>query len=306
MKKAGFVFAGLVLLLLGIRSLLGRAFATGGPPPDAVEKTVVSKDGTPIAYEQSGSGPVIVLVSGAMTDRDGTRPLARLLAPSLTVINYDRRGRGRSGNTLPYAPEREVEDIEALAGTGTVELFGSSSGAALALDAAARLGPRVRRVVVFEPPFIVDDSFPPIAESLADEVGSRAAAGDGDGAAGLFFGKGMGIPAPGIWFMRYLLPAWSGMTKIAGTAAYDLRILHGTQAGKPLPAARWAGVKALVVVAAGGKSEPFFHSGGRAAAAVFREARFVSLDGLDHSAVLMAPEANAALIKRYPPQTIPG
>jgi pimeloyl-ACP methyl ester carboxylesterase len=156
----------------------------------------------------------------------------------------------------------------------------------------------VSRVVVFEPPFIVDGSFPPIAESLAEEVATKAASGDGDGAAALFFGKGMGIPAPGIWFMRCMLPAWGDMTRIAGTAAYDLRILHGTQAGKPLPAGRWAGVTAPVVVAVGGKSEPFFHSGGQAAAKVFREARFVSLDGLDHSAVLMAPEAIAALIRR--------
>ena len=297
-RIAGYVLVGLVVLVLGVRFLLGRAFATGGAPAGAVEKIVVSKDGTRIAYEQTGSGPPIVLVSGAMTDRDGTRPLARLLAPSFTVINYDRRGRGRSGNTLPYAPEREVEDIEALAGPGPVVLFGSSSGAVLAFDAAARLGARVSRVVVFEPPFIVDGSFPPIAESLAEEVATQAASGDGDGAAALFFGKGMGIPAPGIWFMRCMLPAWGDMTRIAGTAAYDLRILHGTQAGKPLPAGRWTGVTAPVVVAVGGKSEPFFHSGGQAAAKVFREARFVSLDGLDHSAVLMAPEAIAALIRR--------
>src|SRR5262249_699655 len=101
---------------------------------------VTSKDGTAIAFDRSGAGPAIILVGGALSDRSAGAPLAALLAPRFTVFAYDRRGRGDSGDTAPYAVEREVEDLAALideAG-GSAFLLGHSSGAALALEAAAR------------------------------------------------------------------------------------------------------------------------------------------------------------------------
>ena len=139
--------AGIVVVGLGIRFALARMLSTGGPPTDATQKTVKSKDGTLIAYEQTGTGPAVILVSAALADRDGARRLARQLASSFTVINYDRRGRGKSSDTKPYAVEREIEDLEALinAAGQPVFLFGSSSGAVLALDAGSRCTPRAPR-----------------------------------------------------------------------------------------------------------------------------------------------------------------
>jgi pimeloyl-ACP methyl ester carboxylesterase len=299
LRNTGFVLAGLVVLLIAIRFAFGRLFSTGGAPAGAIEKSVTSKDGTSIGFEQTGSGPVLVLVSAALADRDGARPLARQLSSSFTVINYDRRGRGKSANTEPYAVEREVEDLVALVNStgGPVFLFGSSSGAVLALDAANRLGPMVTKLFLYEPPFIVDSSRPPIPDTLVQEIQASISANDRNKAVALFFGKGLGIPTPGIIFMRWMLPAWSDMTKIAHTAPYDLMLLAGTQSGQPLPANRWSQVSAAALVAVGSKSEPFFHSGAKALVGRLASAQYRSLVGLDHSAVLMAPQALATAIR---------
>src|SRR5437773_2390171 len=127
----------------------------------AHERQAFSSDGTPIAYERSGTGPALILVDGALCSRAfGPMPkLATLLAKDFTVYMYDRRGRGRSGDTVPYSKEREVEDLAALireAG-GRAFLVGLSSGAALALEAAAR-GLPVARVAAYEPPYVAENS----------------------------------------------------------------------------------------------------------------------------------------------------
>src|SRR5512145_126649 len=121
-------------------------------------KTVPSKDGTQIAYDQIGSGPVVILVDSALADRTLCVKLAGLLAQEFTVINYDRRGRGDSTDTQPYAVEREVEDIEALidATGGSAFIFGSSSGAVLALEAAVKLGNKVKKPAMYEAPYNSD------------------------------------------------------------------------------------------------------------------------------------------------------
>ena len=301
LRKLCFAFAGLLLVLVGVRFAFGRMFRTGGAPAYAVEKTVVSRDGATIAYEQTGSGPVVILVSAALSDRDGARPLARHLSSGFTVLNYDRRGRGRSSTKQPYAVEREVEDVAALvqAAGGNVYLFGSSSGAVLALDAAQQLGARVTRLFLYEPPLIVDSSRAPVPAGLTAEIQTALAANDRDQAVALFFGKGMGIPGPGVTFMRWMLPAWSDMLRLAHTIPYDLQILAGTQTGQPLPSDRWAQVSAPALVAAGSKGEPFFHTGAQALAAKLPAARYSALEGLDHSAVLMAPEPLAAAVREF-------
>ena len=99
--------------------------------------------------------------------------------------------------------------------------------------------------------------------------------------------------------MRLLMPAWQDMTTIAHTAPYDLKILAGTQSGKPLPTDRWSQATSPALVAVGAKSEAFFHNGAKALTGVLPAAEYRSLDGLDHSAVLMAPEALAAAIRQY-------
>jgi pimeloyl-ACP methyl ester carboxylesterase len=220
---------------------------------------------------------------------------------SFTVINYDRRGRGKSSDTQPYAIEREIEDLEALATAAgqPVFLFGSSSGSVLALDAGSRFGARVKKLFLYEPPFIVDASHAPIADSLQNEIEDAVAANKRGEAVGLFFHKGMGIPAAGVTFMRLLMPAWREMAAIVHTAPYDLKILAGTQSGKPLPSDRWSRTTSPAMVAVGAKSEAFFHNGAKALTGMLPAAEYRSLNGLDHSAVLMAPQALAIAIRHY-------
>lgn len=290
------VAGGFVLVLVGMWVMASLALRPGPAPAGAVVQRMISKDGTAIEYERSGQGPALVLVSAALADRMGTRKLATALSPQFTVINYDRRGRGGSGATPPYAVEREVEDVEALIGAagGHASLFGSSSGAVLALEAAARLGVRVDRVFLYEPPFIVDGSHAPMEPGLGREIAALVEGGRRDDAVERFFAKGMGLPGPAARMMRWFMPGWSSMTKIAHTAPYDLAVLAGTQTGQALPAERWVGVKARVLVAVGSRSEPFFHSGARALAALLPGVEYRALEGRDHSAVLMAAPSLAA------------
>ncbi len=301
MKIAGIVLIAILVFVFGLRFAIAKKFSTGGAPPDAIQKTAISKDGTPIAYELTGSGPLLILVSAALTDRDGNRPLAKQLASSFTVLNYDRRGRGKSGNRQPWAVEREIQDLETLANLspGPVYLFGSSSGAVLALDAADRLGPKLAKLFLYEPPFIVDNSRPPMSASVLENVNTALAANKPEEAVSLFFVEGMGIPKPGVLFMRVLMPAWSDMVRLAPTIPYDLMLLDGTQNGKPLPADRWPHASSPVMVAVGAKSEPFFHTGAKALIGLLPAVSYTSLDGLDHSALLMAPQELATAVRRF-------
>lgn len=303
LRWIGTVLAGLltVVALLYICFYVLINMALNRTDMNAKQKTATSKDGTIIAYEQTGAGPVVVLVAGALADRSGARRLAKHLAGHFTVINYDRRGRGQSTDTQPYAAEREVEDIEALieANGGSASVFGTSSGAALALEAGSQLGGKVSSLFLHEPPFIVDDSRPPMPEDLTKQINGLVLAGRRDDAVKLFFSKGMGIPNFAVTLMRWLMPGWSKMRGMAHTMPYDLAILAGTQTGKPLPAKRWISTTAPTLVAVGSKSEPFFHNGAKAVAGMLPHAQYRSLEGLDHSAVLMAPQALATEIERF-------
>jgi pimeloyl-ACP methyl ester carboxylesterase len=268
---------------------------------EAAQGTVTSKDGTSIAFERSGTGPAIVLVSAALADRDGTSKLARHLARKFTVINYDRRGRGKSSDTHPYAVEREVEDIDALidGAGGSAYLFGSSSGSVLALEATDKLGNKVKGLSMYEPPFIIDDSHPPMPDEFSVQIEQLVAAGRGSDAVRLFFTRGMGIPSGFVTMMRLLMPGWSKMVGMAHTIPYDLAVLAGTQTGKPLPARRWASVQAPTLVMVGGRSEAFFHTGAKALVASLPHARYRVLEGRDHSAILMASQDIAAAVDEF-------
>ena len=260
--------------------------------------TVRSKDGTSIAYERSGHGPAVILVAAALSDRSDTAKLARLLSDRFTVINYDRRGRGASGDTPPYSIEREVEDVGALiheAG-GEAVLFGSSSGAVLAIEAANQLGLKVRKAALYEPPFIIDSSRPPMSADFARDVDDLLRAGRRNDVVKLMMTRGMGIPAFAVFLMRWLMPGWSKMVGMAHTLPYDLRILEGTQTGVPLPTSRWRNVVCPTLVLTGGKSEPFFHSGAEALAGLLPAAEHRVLEGHHHGSVVMAPKSFAALL----------
>lgn len=294
LKKIVLGMACLVVLgLAGIIVVSRIAFNTEGDMMGAVQKSAISKDRTVIGYEQSGHGPTLILVSAALTDRSGNRRLARNLSNRFTVINYDRRGRGTSGDTSPYTTGKEIEDIEALVNTsgGSAFLFGSSSGSVLALDAAAHLGPKVQKLYMFEPPFIVDSSRPPMDTALSGAIDRQIANGKGAEAVRLFFTRGMGVPSFGVTMMRFLMPGWSKMCAMAHTIPYDLAILDGTQAGQPLPVERWKDTSLPIKVAVGSRSEPFFHSGAKELVRILPSTEYQSLPGLNHGALLLAPAA---------------
>ncbi|HZE84707.1 MAG TPA: alpha/beta hydrolase, partial [Puia sp.] len=187
--------------------------------------TTISKDGTMIAYHITGSGPVVILVDGAFCSKDfGPMPkIAPLLAEKFTVITYDRRARGESGDTKPYAVEREIEDLQALISIagGTAFLFGISSGAILAARAAAR-GLNIKRLVLFEPPYVGNKQQrrPENAVEQLSQMISESKKGD---AVKFYLRKVMGLPAV-ITFILQLTPNWPKMKANANSLPYDAAV----------------------------------------------------------------------------------
>lgn len=260
---------------------------------------VRSKDGAAIAFDRAGSGPPVILVDGALCSRASgpNGPLAGLLAERFTVFTYDRRGRGESSDVPPYAVEREVEDIAALiteAG-GAAMVYGISSGAVLALEAAAR-GLPIERLALYEPPLVVDDSRRPIPEDYLPRLEGLLAAGRRGAAVTHFMRRAVGLPAIVTLMMR-CMPMWSTLKAVAHTLPYDARILGDTGAGKPLPAQRWAGATVPIIVIDGGKSPAWIRSGARALADTLPGAQRRTLPGQTH---IVKPEALApALIEFF-------
>lgn len=298
------------LVTLTIAALAGLAWASltalgqdtpapGSEPAAGVPTvtTVASKDGTKIAVERSGKGPALVLIAGALSDRSHASRLAALLAPSFTVHNFDRRGRGGSGDAKTYAVAREIEDIAAIidAAGGSAFLFGHSSGAALALEAANALGKKVTAVAAFEPPYIVDDSRPPIPASLFDEIRALVAADRRGDAVAKFMTVGIGVPEEMVAQMRSS-PMWPGMESLAHTLPYEGAIVAGLQSGKAIPAKRWKSISARTIVIDGEKSDPFLRNAAKAVAEVIRGAERRTIPGQDHSIVFSAPEALAPVL----------
>lgn len=260
---------------------------------------VTSRDGTRIAFDRVGGGPAVVLVGGAFDTRSEPlmAGLAEALAPQVTVFNYDRRGRGDSGDTFPYAVEREVEDIEALiaAAGGAAHLYGWSAGAVLALEAASRLPAAVGKLTMYEPPFIVDDSRPPFPVDYLARLTELIAAGRRDEAVELFFTSAFGLPAEVIAPMR-ADPSWADRERVAHTLVYDATVMGDTQRGRPLPARRWSAAIAATLVVTGGSSPSFFHHGARALVGVLPHARHRVLPGQDHG---VAPDALAPVLLEF-------
>src|SRR6185437_6873474 len=183
---------------------------------------VTSADGTTIAFERTGQGPAIILVDGALCSRAGgpMRGLAALLSPHFTVYAYDRRGRNESGDTKPYAVEREVEDIAALlaeAGESAC-VYGISSGAALALEAASTLGAKVRKLAMYEAPYNSDAAVRQRARDYTDNLTEALAAGRRGDAVELFMTM-VGTPADQVAGMRQS-PFWPALEAVAPTLAY--------------------------------------------------------------------------------------
>ncbi|MEU5257898.1 alpha/beta hydrolase [Amycolatopsis sp. NPDC021455] len=251
---------------------------------------VTSADGTSIHFEQRGDGPPVILVGGAFNDRTTVEGLASVLAGDFTAIVYDRRGRGDSGDAASYAMEREIEDLAALIAQvgGTASVFGHSSGAILALEAAAA-GIGIERVVAYEPPYATDEH--PRAD-VVDEVRAQLAAGDRDGAVATFL-QVAGTPAEMIEGMKQA-PVWGWFTALAHTLPYDLTIC-GPDC-RPRTSLARISIPALVI--GGGASDDALQSGARAAAAAVPGARHETLEGQDHG-VLQYPETLRDLLTDF-------
>lgn len=248
--------------------------------------TAWSPDGTPIAYERAGEGPPVILVGGAFCTRETHRELAGLLAPRFTVFNYDRRGRGASGNTLPYAVGREVEDLAAVVGAagGTAMLYGLSSGGALALEAAAG-GLPVAAVAVYEPPYALEAERRAANVRYGERLAALLAAERRSDAVELFLSR-IGMPPAMIEQFR-LAPMWPGMEALAHTLAYE----HAVLGDAALPVERLASVTVPVLALCGGASPEWMRAPATAIAGAMPDGHALSLPGQTHefSAQALAP-----------------
>jgi pimeloyl-ACP methyl ester carboxylesterase len=254
--------------------------------------TVVSADGTVIAFDRFGDGPPVAMTVGAFNTRSQTEPLARALAQQFTALNYDRRGRGDSGDTAPYAVEREIEDIAALiaAAGGSASLFGHSSGATLALKAAAS-GLPVSKLVLYEPPFRTDNGHPGLPADFAGQLAELVAAGRRGDAVELYQTKAVGIPEDVVAQLRHA-PFRPGLEAIAHTLAYDAAIIGDLS----LPAGLLRTITIPALVVTGENSPPFLRNAAQAAAAALPNGQLAILTGQTHD---INPDATAPVMAEF-------
>ena len=253
-------------------------------------RKIRSTDGTEIAYDSLGSGRPVILIGGAFSYRAFPKmvQLAELLAPQFGVVNYDRRGRGDSGDTPPFAVEREIEDLAALIAVagGPASLWGWSSGAVLALRAAAA-GLDVDRLALYEPPFLVDDSRPPPPADFSERLDELLAAGRRSQAVRHYMTKAMGVPRPIVAAMR-VAPFWSKLKAVAHTLPYDWAVMGDMRGGRPLSPAEWGGVGQPTLAISGEKSPAELQSAARAIAEVLPNGRHHELKGQSHNPSMKA------------------
>ncbi len=243
-------------------------------------KKVTSKDGTQIAYDQRGTGPALILVDGALCYRSfgPMQPLAELLAPHFTVYNYDRRGRGDSDDTQPYALVREIEDIEALideAG-GSAFVYGISSGGALALEAASKLGQKIKKLAIYEAPYNSEKDAVQDWKQYRKQLSALLAENRRGDAAALFM-MSVGTPEEQVAGMRQA-PVWSMFESVAPTLAYDAAALGDDRS---IPVERAAQVRVPTLVMSG-TALPFMMTTADALAKAIPQARRHTLEGQTH------------------------
>ena len=257
--------------------------------------TVRSNDGTTIAFDRSGEGPPVILVGGAFQHRaidPRTARLAELLASRYTVYHYDRRGRGDSGDTPPYAVAREVDDLDALIGEagGSASVFGMSSGAALALEAAAH-GLTIAKLALYEPPYMVSDRGPRPPADHAAQLAELVAAGRRGDAVAFFMTQLIGLPAEAVASIRNA-PMWPGLEAVAHTLVYDAAVMGDYS----LPTERLASVTAPTLVIDGEESDERLRRAVQAVADILPHAQRRTLAGQTHD---YAAEALAPVLEEF-------
>ncbi len=254
---------------------------------------VTSKDGTIIAYEQSGQGPALVVVGGVLGDHHQQAGLAALLAEHFTVYNIDRRGHGESGFTAPYAVEREVEDIDALiteAG-GSAFVYGTSGPGVLSLEAAARgLSPKMKKLAVWEPPYMLEGSRPPIPQDYQEQLAQLLREGRKGDMIELFLTKAVGMPAEFVAPMRQS-PFWAAQEAFAPTLVYDATLMGDYS----LPKERIAKTTVETLVIDGG-TVAWMSQAAQAVADTLPHAHRRTLAGQPHN---VADEAMAPVLREY-------
>jgi pimeloyl-ACP methyl ester carboxylesterase len=258
--------------------------------------TVTSTDGTSIAVDRTGSGAPVVIVNGALGTRDTDASLATLLAPHFTVYTYDRRGRGDSGDAAQYDVAREVDDLRAVvaaAGGGPAHVYGTSSGANLAIEAASR-GVAIDRLALWEPNLIVDDVRPPLPRDYTERLTELVASSRRGDAVEYFMTAAVGMPAEFVAPMRQM-PMWPAMEAVAHTLRYDGEVVADTMTGTPPPADRWPSVSAAILVVDGGQT-PWLTAGADALAAILPQARRRTIPGQPHN---VSPDAIAAVLHEF-------
>jgi pimeloyl-ACP methyl ester carboxylesterase len=256
--------------------------------------TTTSADGTTIGYERTGRGPALILVDGALCYRGAgpMGPLAALLQDTFTIYTYDRRGRGESSDTLPYAVAREVEDLQALIAQagGDAYVYGISSGAALALATAAA-GPGITKLALYEPPFMAEVEDGLRIKEYTERLHELLDAGQKGDAVALFMTY-VGIPVQVVAGIR-AQPGWAMLEAVAPTLAYDDEVLSGGRVPRDL-ASTIGGVASLVL--AGGSSPHGLRQAARATADALPAAEHRTLDGQTHD---LAPEALAPVLVEF-------
>jgi pimeloyl-ACP methyl ester carboxylesterase len=252
---------------------------------------VISKDGTSIAFDKTGTGPAVILVVGAFNDRATGAPLARFIEQYFTVFNYDRRGRGESGDTAPYTIEREIEDLDALIAqaAGSAGVFGYSSGAALALRAAAH-GLAISQLVLYDPP-----PTGARAGQLAPQLTELIAAGRRGEAVELFQTEAVGIPPAVVAQMRHA-PFRPALEKMAHTLVYESTILGS------LPTGLIASVRVPTLVIDGEGSPEAVRQAAKSLAEALPEGRYRTLKGQGHEIVpaVVAPVLQEFFLAQTP------
>jgi pimeloyl-ACP methyl ester carboxylesterase len=253
----------------------------------------VSKDGTKIAYDKVGHGPVVILVLGALNSGKSGAKLAKLLASRYTVISYDRRGRGDSADTGPYSPQREVEDVAALidAVGAPVYIYGHSSGAAIALKAADTLRKQVRKLAIYEAPYAIGSDAHEAAKAYDRQLKRLLKSGHRADAVVLFI-RAVGVSEKQIQAIRRM-PMWRGLEAMAPTLAYDSDVLGE---GHSLPTALLAGITTPTLVMHGGAGAPSMRDAAEAISETIPNAQLRTLAGQTHS---VKPKVLAPVLEEF-------
>jgi pimeloyl-ACP methyl ester carboxylesterase len=259
--------------------------------------TLTSSAGTTIAFDRLGDGHPVIVVGGQLCDRALTGPTAEELAKHFAVINYDRRGRGDSGDTAPYAPEREIEDLGVLIAEvgGTASVYGHSSGAALALHATAA-GLPITKLVLHEPPYNTqgDEDRQRATQKEAEHIKTLLAE-DCRGEAVEYFWRSIGMPQEMVDEMRHT-PRWTELEAMAPTMAYDSEVMGDISRGGEVPTDLAGRVRTETLVLIGEASPEWMIEVGKQVANALPNGRLSILEGQEH---VVPPEALVSVLAEF-------